>query len=316
MKNQVKAMTEKKRVIVAGATGMIGRVVSKRLVERDYELLVFSRNPITARETVPGATDYIQWQPENSGSWVAAVDGAYAVVNLAGAPFFTKWTGDYQKTVRESRLFGTRGLINAMREAKVKPEVFIYGSSVGTYGFNGPRDLTLDENSPAGEDQWGQDSLALEQEAEEAETLGVRVVTMRTGVPLAKDAGLLVGQVPQFRNFFGGWIQPGTQWLPWIHIDDEVALIIFALENERVRGPLNGTAPESQTNHDFYRTLGRVLHRPCWLGLPPSLLRRFLGDVAITVTNGRRIVPTKALILGYQFKYPTSEQALRDLLLP
>ncbi len=203
-----------------------------------------------------------------------------------------------------------------MCDAQRKPEVFLYGSSVGTYGFAGPLDLLLDESSPAGEDFWGQDSLALEREADKAEELGIRVVCIRTGVPLAKDTGLLAGQAAQFRFFFGGWVQPGTQWLPWIHIDDEVDLILFALEQEQVRRPLNGTAPEPQTNRAFYRTLGKVLHRPCWLGMSPQLMRRFLGEVAITVTHGRRIVPSKALALGYQFHYPTSEQALRNLLQP
>lgn len=208
-----------------------------------------------------------------------------------------------------------RVVIEATRAAHTRPEVFLYGSSVGTYGFAGPRDLVLDEASPAGDDFWGQDSLALEREAEKAEELGVRVVCLRTGVPLAKNAGLLAGQVAQFRRFFGGWVQPGTQWLPWIHMDDEVGLILFTLEQAQARGPLNGTAPEPQTNRDFYRTLGKILHRPCWLGISPSLMKRFLGEVAVTVTHGRRIVPTKALALGYQFHYPSCEQALRDLLL-
>lgn len=293
---------------------MIGSAVSQRLLERGYELIVFSRDSVAARETVPGAAEYVQWQPEETGAWAPNVDGAFAVINLAGAPFFTKWSGDYRRTVQESRLFGTRGLVNAMREAKVKPEVFISGSSVGTYGFAGPLDLTLDEDAPAGDDFWGQDSLVLEREAETAEELGIRVVAIRTGVPLARDAGLLAGQVAQFRNFFGSWVQPGTQWIPWIHLDDEVGLILFALEQEQVRGPLNGTAPEPQTNRDFYRTLGKVLHRPCWLGLPQHMIRQFLGEVSITVTRGRRIIPKKALSLGYQFHYSTSEQALRDLL--
>lgn len=294
---------------------MIGSAVSKRLLEQGYELIVFSRDPNAARETVPGAVEYLQWQPGETGPWTSAVDGAFAVIHMAGAPFFTRWSGDYRRIVQESRLFATRGLVNAMRQAKLKPDVFIYGSSVGTYGFAGPRDLVLDEDSPAGDDCWGQDSLLLEQEAKTAEEPGIRVVTIRTGVPLARNAGLLAGQVAQFRNFFGGWVQPGTQWIPWIHLEDEVNLILFALEQDQVQGPLNGTAPEPQTNRDFYRTLGKVLHRPCWLGLPQGMIKQFLGDVSITVTHGRRIIPKKALSLGYQFHYPTSEQALQDLLL-
>lgn len=309
-------MSEKKRVVIAGATGEIGSVLCKRLLEENYELVVLSRDPEKARKTVGGAADYLAWhaEPEAAEPWARAIDGAYAVVNLAGAPFFQRWTEEYEREVHDSRMNGTRGLIDAMRQAANRPRVFIYGSSVGYYGYEGFTDKAFDEHSPRGDDFWGQDSQGLEAEAEKAGQTGVRTVLVRTGVVLDRNAGVLAGAIPQFRSNFGGWILPGSQWVSWIHIDDEVGLIKFALEDERVQGALNATAPEPQTNHDFYRTLGKVMHRPCWFPMPGFMLRLFLGKVAAIIIHGRRVIPEKALNLGYRFHYPTSEQALRQLL--
>lgn len=305
-----------KRVVVVGATGLIGKAVSQLLLARGYELVVFSRRPDAAKTIIPGAVSYVEWQPQEEGAWSQYIDGAYGVINMAGAPFFRKWTPGYEREVHESRLLGTRGLIHAMQIAQAKPRVFISGSSVGAYGydekvsFNTP----MSEDSPAGTDSWGQESVLLEREAEQAESLGVRVVIVRTGIVLADHDSALQGQLPQFERGFGSWVRPGTQWYAWIHLDDEAGLILFALENEQVRGPLNATAPEPQTNREFSQTFGRVLQKPVRFGTPGMLLKWFLGPVAVTVTNGRRVVPTKALASGYQFKYTKSEDALRDLL--
>jgi uncharacterized protein len=225
----------KKRVVVAGATGNIGKTLSKRLVEQGYEVVVLSRNADTAREAVQEASEYIAWKPGEQGPWVAAIDGAYAVIHLAGAPFFTRWkNADYKNEINESRLTITRALLKAMNNTNTKPAVFIYGSSVGYYGFeNTNRNMKMDEDAPAGNDFWGQDSKMLEEEAAKAEALGVRTVMLRTGILLSEDSGPLPGQVPQYKWFMGGYVLPGTQWYPWIHIDDEVGIIMLALEDER-----------------------------------------------------------------------------------
>lgn len=315
-REEVVPVTEQKRVVVVGATGLIGKAVSQLLLERGYELVVFSRRPYEAKTIIPGAAQYVEWQPQKEGAWEQYIDGAYGVINMAGAPFFRKWTPEYGREVHESRLFGTRGLIHAMQIAQVKPHVFISGSSVGAYGYDDKVSFNtpMSEDSPAGTDSWGQESLFLEREAEKAEPLGVRVVVVRTGIVLADHDSALQGQLPQFERGFGSWVRPGTQWYSWIHLDDEAALILYALENEQVRGPFNATAPEPQTNREFSQTLGRVLHKPVRFGTPGILLKWFLGPVAISVTNGRRVIPTKALASGFQFKYTKSEDALRDLI--
>ena len=305
-----------KRVVVVGATGTIGKALSKRLIGTGYELVVFSRNPDSAREIVPGAVEYFAWKPEEQDPWASTIDGAYGVVHLAGAPFFTRWKNmEYKREINESRLKVTRGLMQAMRGVKTKPEVFIYGSSVGFYGFeNTNRNRKMDENAPVGNDFWGRDSKVLEDEAAKAEELGIRTVMLRTGILLSEDSGPLPGQVPQYKWFMGGFALPGTQWYPWIHIADEVGIIMLALEDERVHGPINLTAPDPPTNREFYKKLGKVLHRPSWLPMPGGLFKLFLGEAAVVVTMARRVVPKKALELGYEFHYPDLEKALRQLL--
>jgi uncharacterized protein (TIGR01777 family) len=308
-------MPENKCIVVVGATGTIGKALSKSLMERGYDVVVFSRNPDTAHKSVPGAAEYVAWQPEETGAWFSAIDGAFAVINLAGAPFFKRWTPEYKQEVTNSRVQGTRGLINAMKEAKIRPQVFIVGTSQGYYGFDGTnRDQTMDEIAPAGNDFWGQDTASYEKQIAQAESLGIRTIMLRTGVLLSEDSGPLPQQVPQYLRGFGGPVLPGSQWSSWIHIADEVGIILFALEHEQVSGPINLTAPEPVRNRDFAKTLGKVLHRPAWFPVPGFMLKLFLGEVANVIIGGRRVVPKKIMDAGYQFQYPTLEPALRQLL--
>ena len=303
------------RIVVVGATGTIGKALSKSLMERGYDVVVFSRNLDAARESVPGAAEYVAWQPEETGAWFSAIDGAFAVINLAGAPFFKKWTPEYKQEVTTSRVNGTRGLLNAMKEAKTSPQVFIVGTSQGYYGFDGTnRDQKMDEIAPAGNDFWGQDTASYERQIAQAESLGIRTIMLRTGVLLSEDSGPLPQQVPQYQRGFGGPVLPGSQWSSWIHIADEVGIILFALEHEQVSGPINLTAPEPVTNRDFAKMLGKVLHRPAWFPMPGFMLKLFLGEVAQVIIGGRRVVPKKIMDAGYQFQYPTLEPALRQLL--
>ena len=309
--------TEQRRVIVVGATGIIGRPLCHNLLVAGYELVVFSRDPEQARSMVPGASAYVRWQAEERGAWEAMVDGAWAVVNMAGAPFFTRWNAAYKREVTESRIRATRGLIHAMSVAEIKPQVFIGGSSVGFYGYlnqGAENDKELDEEQPAGKDWWGQDSAFLEQEILHAEEIGVRTVVMRTGVVLDTSSGALGGQLKRYQKGQGSYIRPGTQWYPWIHVEDEAGLIRFAIENEQVRGPLNATAPAPERNREFMCHVGEVLGKPITRGMPGFLLKFFLGDVATVVIHGRRVIPAKALALGYRFQYSQAEDALHNLL--
>jgi uncharacterized protein (TIGR01777 family) len=306
-------MINTKRVIVTGATGLIGKRLCEQLISKGYEIVVFSRDAEKARRALPGAAEYVAWTPAENGPWASAIDGAHAVIHLAGAPILGKrWSEAYKAEIRNSRVIGTRGLVNAMRAARNKPQVFVSGSAVGYYG--GRDDTKLDESATPGNDFLAQTCIEWEREAAKAQELGVRTVIVRTGIVLDPSEGALPQMALPFRFYAGGPILPGTQWFPWIHIEDEVGLLMFALENERVQGPLNASAPEPQTNRDFTKTLGKVMGKPAWAPVPSFGLRILMGEVAAMLTEGQRVIPRKAQDLGYQFKYPTSEQALRQLL--
>jgi hypothetical protein len=306
-------MTESRRVIVTGATGLIGRALYLRLIEKGYQVVIFSRNPSKAQRNVPGAAEYVTWNPKQHGEWASALNGAYGIVHLAGAPIFGKrWDEQYKAEIRDSRVISTRVLFSSLIAAQHKPAVFVSGSAVGYYG---PRDDTrLDESAAPGDDFLAQVCVEWEKEAIEAEELGIRTVLLRTGIVLDRKEGALPQMMLPFRFFVGGPILPGTQWLSWIHLVDQVELIVMALEDERVRGPLNATAPEPETNSRFSATLGRVMGSPSWLPAPGFGLKVVLGEVADLVVEGQRVIPQKALDLGYQFQYPTAEEALRNLL--
>lgn len=305
-------MADLKRVVVTGATGLIGKALCRRLQTAGYAVVVFSRDPAAARAKAPGAAEYVAWDAAGSGSWAAALDGAHAVVNLAGASIAgRRWTEGYKRQLRDSRVVGTRGLVNAMREAATKPRVLINGSAVGYYGFRD--DTALDEGAAPGDDFLARLCREWEAEALAAEALGVRTVVVRSGVVLDRDEGPLPLLALPFRLFAGGPVLPGSQWVSWIHLADEVGILMLALENEGMRGPLNATAPRPQTNRAFSRTLGRVLGRPSWAPVPVFALRLALGEFGGTLSEGQRVIPKKAQEAGYEFLYPSSEAALEQI---
>lgn len=307
-------MSDVKRVVVTGATGLIGKSLCSRLQERGYAVVVFSRNPNSARETLPGAAEYVAWHPSERGAWATAIDGAYAVINLAGSSIAGhRWTEEYKRELYDSRIMGTRGLVNAIARAETKPRVYLGPSGINYYG---PRDDTkLDENAPPGNDFLARLCVDWEQEALKAQAFGVRAVVARTGIVLDKHEGALAQLLPPFKLFVGGPILPGTQWMSWIHLADQIGLYMMALEDTRVRGALNATAPEPQRNRDFTATLGKVLHRPAVIPIPGIALKVMFGELAdALLIHGQRVIPAKAMNLGYQFQYPTLEPALRQIL--
>jgi uncharacterized protein (TIGR01777 family) len=309
-------MSNGKRVIVTGATGEIGTPLTKTLIERGYEVVVFSRNPEAAKKKLSGAAGYIQWLLGQPGDWDKAIDGAYAVINCAGVNMFEKrYRGAFARSVVESREQGTRALIQAMATATTKPQVFINCSSQGYYGITDYDDRIITEASPAGTgDKWGRESAPLDAEAFKAEALGVRTVTMRTGYVLDAHGGGLPTQVEQLQKGQGGATTPTDAWRSWIHIDDLVRLFVLALEDDRVRGGLNGTAPNPATSDHFANALSMQLKGvPNTRKFPGFLLKLFMGPAAEIMTHGKRVVPQKALDLGFAFTYTTIEEALADL---
>jgi hypothetical protein len=306
-------MTDSKRVVVTGATGLIGRHLCKQLAERGYQVVIFTRNPEKARSSVPEASEYVAWTPKYLDDWANALNGAYGLIHLAGAPIFgPRWDDHYKAEIRDSRIVSTRVLFGAMTEIAAPPQVFVSGSAVGYYGDADA--ALLDESAPPGELFLSQVTVELEREARRAEDLGVRTVLIRTGIVLDADEGALPQLVLPFRFYVGGPILPGTQYISWIHIEDEVGIILLALENEQAQGPMNATAPNPETNADFTGTLGKVMGTPAWLPVPGVGIKVILGELADNLVTGQRALPIKARDLGYKFKHPELEPALRDLL--
>ncbi len=303
-------------VVIAGGTGLIGRALCAELLAAGHAVTVLSRRPKRAR--LPRGVRVLGWDGRTVGAWGAQIAAADAVVNLAGANIFGegalphRWTAARKRTLRESRLAAGCALAEAVIAAERKPRVFVQASAVGYYGPRG--DEAIAEDAPHGNDFLAQLAVAWEAASAAVEPAGVRRVIARTGIVLSADGGALPRLALPFRLFLGGPIGSGRQWLPWIHIADEVGALRFLLEQDDAHGPFNLSAPHPLTNADFGRALARVLRRPYALRTPAWALRLALGELATVVLEGQRAVPQRLLALGYVFRFPHAEDALRDLL--
>lgn len=298
------------KIIIAGATGFIGAVLVERLSHQGHSLRLLSRK--LPRANSKASQQWLVWQPGKSGEWEQSIDGADGVINLAGEPIAAKrWSKAQKVKLRSSRIDSTQALVDAIGKAKVKPEFFLSASAVGYYGGSGDEILT--EESAPGDDFLANLCSEWEALARRAEALGVRVVLLRTGIVLGKGQGALKKMVPPFKMCAGGPLGSGQQWMPWIHIDDEVGLISFLMERAEARGAFNLTAPNPVTMNDFSQALGKVLKRPAWASVPAFVLELMLGEMAEMLLNGQRALPQAALNLGYRFKYPRIAEALASL---
>ena len=290
------------RILIAGGTGFLGRSLVSRLHDRGHTVAVLTRHPNRAGE--------VKWDPADPhGRWTHVLEGANAVVSLIGERLDRRWTTSYKEALRDSRVGPTRALAMAINKTSDPPATFISGSAVGIYGARG--DEVLTEDSSYGSGFLASLARDWEQAALEAGP-SVRVVTLRSGVVLARTAGALPRMEPPFGLFVGGPVGSGQQYLPWIQVDDWTAVVEAALNNSAITGPLNATAPEPVTNREFSRTLGRVLHRPA-IPVPAFVLKIMFGEMAETILNGQRVLPEKALAHGFAFKHPNIEDALRAI---
>jgi uncharacterized protein (TIGR01777 family) len=299
------------RVIITGGTGLIGRALTVKLAADDHQVIVLSRTPERVRD-LPAGVRVARWDAHSAEGWGSLADGADAIVNLAGERLAGRWTARRKRRIRESRLNAGRAVVQAVGQAGDKPHVVVQASGAGYYGPRGDEEIT--EEAAPGKDFLGQ--LAVEWEASTApvESLGVRRVIIRSGVVLSTAGGALPQLLLPFRFFAGGPLGSGKQWLPWIHIADEVSAISFLIENEAASGPFNLMAPDPLTNADFGRVLGRMLGRPAFVPTPAFALRLLLGEMATVVLDGQRAIPRRLLYLGFTFRFPEAEAALRDLL--
>jgi hypothetical protein len=300
------------KVAITGATGFIGKPLVAALRTRGDEVLAFTRDP--ARAALQGVR-LVEADLEEPGPWQDAVAGCDAVINLAGEPVAGKrWDARQKQRLRDSRVETTQNLVAAIAKAEPRPRVLVSASGADYYPFAMAEVADFDDDEvteadPAGEDFLARLCKAWEAEAFAAEPLGVRVVTMRTGLVLGAHGGALEKMTTPFKLFAGGRIGSGRQWMAWIHLDDAVAAYLAALDDARYRGPIN-LVTDSIRNAEFSKQLGRVLHRPSWLPVPAFALRAAVGELAETLLNGRRVVPAKLKELGFTWKHPELREAL------
>lgn len=279
-----------------------------KLREQRHSIVSLSRNLPNQGSEVG---TWLQWQPGQSGEWERQVDGADGIINLAGEPIADKrWSKTQKQNMRSSRIDGTRSLVIAIARAKVKPKFLINASAVGFYGPHGDK-ILKESSSP--DDFLSTLCVDWEGEARKAEEFGVRVALLRTGIVLAKGKGALAKMVPLFKIFAGGPLGSGAQWVPWIHIDDEVGLIQFLIESPDSSGPFTATAPNPVIMAEFAKALDDVLNRPSWFAVPPWVLALTIGEMADMLLAGQRALPEAANKAGYEFKYPEIGPALRSL---
>jgi hypothetical protein len=304
------------KIVIAGGTGFLGRPLTAALAHEGHDIVVLTRgstsSPQADRARGPIARTRAEaWNPNGElGAWAAEIDGAGAVVNLAGESIAGKrWTAAQKQRILDSRVQATRSLAAAIRGAAAPPPVFISGSAVGYYGPLGDEAAT--EETPAGRDFLAGVCERWEAEARRAASHRTRVACIRTGIVLEKDGGALPQMLPPFRFGAGGPVGSGRQYWPWIHRDDWIALVRWAIATPAAAGALNATAPHPVANAEFARALGRAMHRPAFMPAPAFALRLLLGEMAdALLLSGQNAVPAKATRGGFQFRYEAVDEAL------
>jgi uncharacterized protein (TIGR01777 family) len=296
------------RLVITGASGFIGTALCSQLLKKGHRLTLLTHSAPRSANTE--MKRWHHWTPGTPGDWELTLEGADGVINLAGEPIAAKrWTPNQKRKIRISRIDATNSLVGAIAKAKQKPAFLLNASAVGYYGPRGDEIIT--EDTEPGNDFLSSVCRDWEDEAKKAEPLGLRVIRLRTGIVLGKGGGALPKMSLPFKFFVGGPLGPGNQWMPWIHLDDEVGLMLYSIENSAANGPFNATASNPERMKEFCQILGKVMRRPSWLRAPAFALRSALGEMAEMLLTGQRAVPAAAQRLGYEFKYPQLTEALQ-----
>ena len=293
------------RILITGASGLIGKAVEKSFEKKGHEMLLASRSE-------PRDERYVQWNPDTgfADADLARLEGLDAVVHLAGESVSgLRWTEEKKKAIRDSRVLGTRSMIETFDRLERKPRAFISGSAIGFYGSRG--DEVMTESSAAGKTFLAETCKEWEAESRRAEDLGIRTVLLRTGIVLSKDGGALATMMTPFKLGVGGVVGSGKQWMSWISLDDVVGIINFALVNDSVRGAVNVVAPNPVRNEEFTKTLGSVIYRPTFLPLPAFAVHMVFGEMGdALLLDSTRVIPKRLLDNGYEFRFPDLRPAL------
>lgn len=298
------------RIAIAGGTGFVGSALVKKLLDKNHELFILTRN--TADKHSSKNLQYVQWlnvddSPED------ALESIDVFINLAGESINSgRWTDERKKRILNSRITATREVLRIVSRLEEKPYTLINASAVGYYGTS--RNETFTEaNSKSGTDFLAETVTRWEKEASKAEEFEVRTVFCRFGIILEKDDGALPRMALPYKLFAGGPVGTGDQWVSWIHLDDVVNGILYCIEHEQLQGPVNFTSPNPLTMKEFGKILGEVLNRPHWLPAPGFALKIALGEMSTLVLEGQKVLPEKLQALGYDFLYPDLRSALRNI---
>lgn len=294
------------KILITGASGLVGKELQKSFAEKGYEMLLASRSE-------PKDDKHIQWTIEEGFAEPERLEGIDVVVHLAGENVSggIRWTDEKKKAIRDSRVLGTRNVVDAISKLKKKPHTFIASSAIGFYGERGDEEVT--ESSAAGDNFLAGVCKEWEAESRRAEDAGIRTVLLRTGIVLSKDGGALGTMLTPFKLGVGGVVGSGKQWMSWISMDDEIAIINFAIENENIRGAVNAVAPNPVTNEEFTKTLGEVLYRPTFIPLPEfavSMIFGEMGDALLLAST--KVLPKRLEDAGFEFKFPNLKEAVED----
>jgi uncharacterized protein len=300
------------KVLVTGASGFIGSALCDSLLVRGDTVVGLTRDPQRARRTNPSVT-WHAWEPTLERPLADAFDGVDGVINLLGEKINQRWTDEAKERIVESRRTGTHNLVGAISGLERKPSVLVSQSAIGYYGDRG--EGIVDESSDPGEGFDAEVTREWEKAAHEVESTGVRLVIVRTGHVLDPRGGMLKQLLTPFKLGVGGPLAGGKQYVSWIHVDDEVGILLWALDNEKVGGVVNSTAPNPVTNRELSKSLGRALGRPAVLPVPGTALDLMYGrEFGAVLRGGQRVMPRRALDLGYEFRHPELDEALKDLL--
>ena len=298
-----------KKLLITGGSGFIGSQLIPVLLSKGNEVTILTRNPVKTRQIFNQPVTVIKQLDELENA-----ENFDVVINLVGQGIADKrWTNQVKQELRDSRLKTTQALVTYLTRMDHKPALMISGSAIGYYGDH--CDELLDEQAEPGNGFASQLCIDWEQEASHAESLGIRTCYLRTGVVLGRNGGALAKMLPGFKLGLGGPMGKGTQWMSWIHINDLIGIILYAIEHNSVQGPINATAPNPVTNKSFAKTLAHTLNRPAFLTMPKFLLNLMLGEMSEELLlSGQRVVPKKILDLGYAYQFPELEDALKNVI--
>ena len=298
------------KILITGGTGFVGTQLTSRLIKDGHEVTILTRSLKGAKGSSPGIS-YLEGDPTKKGPWQEAIKNHDAIINLAGASIFSKWTDEHKKAIRESRVSTTQNIVEGIPSNPSKKITLFSTSAVGYYGLCGDEELT--EDAPPGNDFLARIAVEWEGEALKAKEKGARVVITRFGIVMGEKGGSLSQMIPLFKKYIGGPIGSGKQWFSWVHIKDLAEAFAFHLKHSEISGPVNVCSPNPVRNKDLAKALGRALHRPSFIPAPAFMVKLALGEFGSIILEGQRVIPRRLLESGFVFQSSDIEKALQSI---